>query len=427
MNNWQEFLEYVAYAVAAILAGLGARRLLLHSCGKNGPQGGFLALIGFFLLLQGASGAEEKAIAEKPKSSEPSKEATTQDSAALPIPPELAKDGKWQAFKKLWKQLDEVMPRPPHLHKNREDMLLPEFAKGVHPPEFANRKYYSALPPAKAVAMLNELATTFNLPNHRWEEKGVSNVRAAIILLDTDLTEIADKSGVSPIAAMLIALTERRICAMGMPYLIHPLTRTHYWSSWYTDSGNSLRYSALDQLECQIDTLLALREKKSLDDASVRAALDRISNDVYYELLLSTFINNRFVPDSLAEPETRMAARMEAPIQPRAQLLSAIRRVAYASPQATPQDEERLVNLIKADENYKKGELRRTANESQRVAHQATQAEQHGSIPKKIKMVEPDPRTIKNIEEQAATLRKEITTLRENRAPLDRLLRALEE
>lgn len=203
--------------------------------------------------------------------------------SAVVLPSELQGAGKWEAFRALWRRLDEVVPRvvQGNVQGGLEDGSgeqsagLPRF--NLYLKDYEQRVYYQALDVKQAQEMQQALLDIF------------------------------DEKMVSLEGQMLLRLTQLRIEAMSAPYRFMA----------YYDYENGPRYAmtrmaptaqmmgpvvpfsptlnlvnALDRIETRVDALIALRAKGVLSEAAFVTALDALKNDARLALYLDLLVSN---------------------------------------------------------------------------------------------------------------------------------------
>jgi hypothetical protein len=102
MINWEDWSLRIAYVLALILCGLGIRRLPAWKIGRNRM---FMAALSFFLADGTIRSQNANAGASAPGDTSVKKGRRVHD---LPVPPELAAPGKWEAFRAFWQQVSDI-------------------------------------------------------------------------------------------------------------------------------------------------------------------------------------------------------------------------------------------------------------------------------------------------------------------------------
>jgi len=232
---------------------------------------------------------------------------------AFAPPPELRSNGKWDAFKALWREVNAIEPAHPEivppegrrfvdLNLNTEPLEWIEFAFGRRSkerlgpdlPDYDKRSYYLALDEERAMLLRAALFKLFDLP--------VSDVDVLFWQRDNDVSiaNALTEKNASVETRMLARLLQLRIYQMSMH---NYMLRSGEYVVTEEDSGRSragpspvgrladvppsfYMISAIDRIEARIDALIGLRTKGVISESVFAAALADIQNDAKLVLFL---------------------------------------------------------------------------------------------------------------------------------------------
>ena len=195
------------------------------------------------------------------------------------LPPELQGVGKWEAFKALWQELDEIhsQKKGGALFDGEKLVLLKPATVSGQWPElvgYKQRRYYQALTLDDAVR------------------------------LQTQLNEIFGNAVSSPEALMLYRLAQLRIQELSLPVrftrdfeevgeflmsrAMPPIGRTY---TSFEISSTGYLVSAIDRIQLKANTLADLRASDAIDDKVYAQALEALLADSKLVLYLDALID----------------------------------------------------------------------------------------------------------------------------------------
>jgi len=220
-------------------------------------------------------------------------------------PPELRSNGKWDAFKALWHEVNAIEPARPEIvppeGRRFADLNTKPSAETTRLQwresdllGYGNRAYYLALDEERAARLQASLFRLFDVPeNAMWNEVGFWRHGVSV-------TEALIEKNASIEAQMLARLLQLRIQQMSM---------VKYSFSGYELIGNTCKFSrasppvcsyghlsdvppsyymigAIDRIEARVDALMGLRAKNVISESVFMAALADIWNDTKLVLFL---------------------------------------------------------------------------------------------------------------------------------------------
>ena len=241
--------------------------------------------------------------------------ACTTDQSALSQfdpPPELRSDGKWAAFKALWREVGAVKPARPDITppEGRHFATLNVVPDGdkwrmgwshSYLPNYDKRAYYLSLDEAQARRFLVSLRNIFDLPDSGSDsddyidslsgslaKKNVSVEAMMLVrLLQLRIQQMSMSrywAGVSDIVQRCWPSMTRMAPPMGLrscrnqepPYHFADVPPSHYM------------VGAIDRIEARIDALMDLRAKGVVSESVFASALAVVQNDAKLVLHLDT-------------------------------------------------------------------------------------------------------------------------------------------
>ena len=201
------------------------------------------------------------------------------ESERVHLPAELQAQGKWAAFKALWRELDAIKPihlenTPPDgkqfipiQNNKRADPLDMSYGYG-----YEKRAYYQALSVEQAKQFQKRLDNIFG--------KRIVSPQAKLLFRLTQLRiqemSSAHRSLLSGYDLVVEDREESRMSRMSPPLVLTPIPPSLYL-------GN-----ALDRIEFRAKILMALRAKDAIGEVAFASALDALQKDAKLALYLDT-------------------------------------------------------------------------------------------------------------------------------------------
>lgn len=200
-----------------------------------------------------------------------------QSTARQPVlPPELQGEGKWEAFRALWRELGALPPTRPGVSppdgRNFIDVSDAIF-RGTAPTlsGFKQRAYYQSLDATRAVQMRRSLATIFG--------PRVTSPQAQLLLRLTQL-RIQQLSAAHYLTADYVWVDEPgAMMCRAMPPACSSFRLSPVPPSLYL-------VAAIDRIEFRAKTLLALRKKGTIGEVAFSKALTLLQQDARLALTL---------------------------------------------------------------------------------------------------------------------------------------------